>query len=328
MLLIPLIYFGITRRLMGQLGRSEYRNKSGHVAIIEAPDGSVAIERARLHYSGILVSLAKFPRFGRFFFTGRNAVLRPVNAPRISFVEARSGLVANTGLVALAETLSGNYQPVNQKPGVPRADSIENLIIWMAENKYFPSLIYQPRVTVLTPEQQKKLKDADPIKYQQWVQEYIADQLEAIHFEIQRVNELSLLNEIKTGTLRKITTLDKNEVDNTTLLVKPTISSKIASKPLRRDERQQWFMKMVTIFASWPEAWPAEVGGREVDIREIFKWNLSTFSQGDVSQLDDVTRQIDAATRKTDTIRLVVIAIVFIMIMVGVVILFKGLGIV
>lgn len=314
-LIIPL---AITRRMMGALGKAEFRNKNGIVGVIVAPDGNTAIERLKQHYTGILYSLAQTPKFGRIFFTTKSALIRPVNAPRLCFIDAKSSIAAPPDIVGVIETLKGKYIPREQKPGVPRLDAIESLILHWAESLYYPSRIFTPRIQNLSSTQRSDAMSKNPSGYAQWKMDYLADQREAISFEIEKLNDLSILNEIKTGIIRKISIIKSFITDDNTLVITPQIDTKVARSHLRDDEVWDWFLKMTNLAANDSRRWPIQVGGREVDIRDIFGWNITTFNQGDVTALDAVTKDLAKLDEKTNYGRIIVYAMAAMLVLVGV----------
>lgn len=329
-IMYPITYFGITRRLMGRWGKAEFRNKSGIIGAICPPDGNPAIERLKIHYTGLLYSIAKTPAYGRIFFSGKDTLIRPLGASRLAVIEARSGLVGRPDLAGLAEVLSGKYhfrgKNVNKNPP-PRADSIEQLIMNWAETKYYPSLTFQPRVRSLNEKERAQYEKENPTAYIQWKETFLADQRDSAAFEVQRINELSVLKEIKTGVLRNVITIERFVIDNTKLTVSPITKTIVGVKKLRDDEIHEWYTKMVGLAAEWPESWPVEIGGREVDIREIFKWNLSTFDKGDITALDAVNRDLAKLDTGRDFVRIASYGVFFMLFFLGVAILLNQLGV-
>lgn len=105
--------FAEKRYWMGTLGRAEYRNKSGIVGVIKSPDGFVAIERMRFRFPGLLESLSHPPRMGRYFFAGKDSVLKPVGAVRLAFVDARDSLAGSMEAMALAAAVRGEFRSVS-----------------------------------------------------------------------------------------------------------------------------------------------------------------------------------------------------------------------
>ena len=323
-LVLLLLYFGTTKRRLGKLGKAELGNKSGIIGVICPPDGNAGVERLKVHYTGILYSLAKKPSFGRIFFSGRNATIHPIGASRVAFIEARSGLAVPPEVLAIAQALNRSRFS-RQKRDVPRCDSIEQLVLTWAETRYFPTLAYQPMVRQLSPAERLTLSQKDPTAFQQWSAESIADQTRALSFEIDRINNLQVLNEIKTGVIRKITSIEKLEVDRAKLLVTPKIREEIAQTKLRDDEKHDWFIKMTQLAANDPEKWPIEIGGSEGDIREIFRWNLSTFGSGDVSSLHAVDTELSKMDESRSFIKFVGMGIFVLLSCLGVVVVISQL---
>lgn len=93
----------------GALGQAEYRNKSGIMGIIASPDGFVGIERLKFHFPGLLESVASKPHFGKYFFAGKDSVLKPVAGIRVAIIMARDALAGSIEAMALTEAMRGDF---------------------------------------------------------------------------------------------------------------------------------------------------------------------------------------------------------------------------
>lgn len=322
--------FAEKRYWMGTLGRAEYRNKSGIVGIIKSPDGFVSVERLRFRFPGLLESLASPPRMGRYFFAGKDSVLKPVGAVRLAFIDARDSLAGSIEAMSLVAAVRGDFKSssdtmdaaleakadaetrTSAKPGeaqgtktkrgylfrkggkarlasaktVPEVKGIDELCLYWAEHRYYPATSeYQRRVAPKPAEARVKQERDDPAGYALWKQGYIDDQVEAFLYKAKRDTETSVMNEIKTGVLRKTTSLDSYNIAQDGLTVVPQLSTVQEIVALTKEAKTAWFTAAYTEWAKDTAYWPKEVGGVVRDVSTLADFKLTNLGQGQVNDM-------------------------------------------
>jgi hypothetical protein len=318
---IFIVAIGFLRRFRGPLARAEgLRNRAPHIGIIRGPDGTVTIERMIEVISGILMSLHPRPLFGRFFISTEGATIRPKTTSPISFIEARSALSANPEVALAGETLLGHLKSAiigRASQGIANAKDITELLYDFASNYYYPAQSYTLTIPYYTLDQQAKMRTDTPSSYENWKAQYIQDRKNWHLFDIERRNGLSVLNELRNKVRRtKIVLLtDAAHPDGFEVIddqakglieVKPFVKDVVAERPLLDDEKQRWYESFAKHLADWPDKLPAWVAGREIDFRNIGRWNVESPSADDLAAFENKVLQIYDKTHKSDLIRMMV----------------------
>lgn len=336
------------RYWMGTLGRAEYRNKNGIIGIIKSPEGFVGIEKLKFRWPGLLESLAAVPRFGKYFFAGEAAVMKPVGAARVAVIDARSAVSAPPEVISLVEAVRKDYQPASgqidekldwlatsrdaedaKKKGlpvpplkrrhfwsrggdlqaVPAVKSFDEIALHWAEARYYPTIEYARKVEPMDPEKRVAMERTDPAKFAVWKQTYIEDQVHALLFDAQKENEMSIMAEIKTGVLRKTRILESYSMGVDGLTVVPAFTTVQETKPMDKVTRLKWFTGVTREWAKDPEGWTAEIGGKVVDVSTLADFKLSMFGQGQVDDLLQAERTINEDEQSHRNTRLFVYAV-------------------
>ena len=361
------------RFFMGALGKAEYRNQRGIIGIIKSPEGFVGVERMRLRFPGLLQSLGSPPRFGKFFFAGEGAVMKPVAAARVAVIDARSAVAAGPETVALVETLRGNYQsesgaidarieevadqrdkaaeeaaaelarkgggvkvePKKSKMGalskrsakkgarpVPKVKDYDELAITWAETRYYPTREYARKVPPMDAQKRQAYAVSDPTAFLLWKQSYVEDQLQALLFQAEKDNEMSVMNEIKTGILRKTRVLERYDMEADGLTVKPAFTTLQETRPISKEARLKWLVGVTREFSKDPLAWPVEIGGRATDVSALADFKLSMLGQGQVDDMLMNEANINADEQKNRDMHILTMVIAIVALLGGIALVF------
>ena len=316
-----LIIIGAILRFRGPLARTEgIRRRPPSIGIIKSSDGAVTFEPMIEHSAGILVSLSKHPLFGHFYIATEGATIRPKTTSPIHFIEARAGLDVNTEVVQAGDGLLGRL-PMRRGPGfVLNSKDIEELLMDFAATYYYPSLTYNFSVQQYTVAEQTQLKASNPVFFNQWQNRFKQDQRNWYLWDIEKKNGISYLNELRTGVMRSVITIGSDQdhpsgfKDNVDGTVEPFYKETKAERKIRDDERLDWYKRMCKNLADWPDKLPAWVAGREVDFRNIGRWNILSPSADDLSRFEAKIIEIFTKKNKQEVFRILVIGLVVAMV--------------
>jgi hypothetical protein len=285
-----LIYLHLRVFRMGPLGKAELGNKRGFIAIVRDLNGKTDVKK--LNPSSKAIMDAKNGDESYLVSQGTPCLVN--QGPTVFLIEARSGAAASPEVIKISKALQSDKIPdINAKDG-------KSLILEFAQKFYYPNYLFQWPIRVYnlknggtaqlhagaTDDQRAKLKADEPEVYESWKRDSMADQKAFIGFDIEKKNELSFMNEIRTGVKRSVLQLKGYEEDPATVVVKPKLETDIPAEVIDRITEHDWLSKMAKIGAQWP-GWVRYVDGEALDVSAVFRWMATGPSPTDIKARDN-----------------------------------------